>query len=217
MKSSVVPLSLFVSSMLFAASLTAAGIDMNEAHRAVGRQDDVRVDAQLLTDVITAGAPIGVTYQIHNLTDSSVAVAEKVCSASFDAESQTITVSVGSEIPVDGEMPRMAVIGPGEKKTFTTAATVRRIATAVRAARPVVRYLQIKVSVLRDLVPFRALLERQQMQAQAEAMPLNDAQFEKWLEGNDTIFLNTLPIRFESRGGSGSDASQRAPAASGIR
>jgi hypothetical protein len=212
MKLSVVPLSL----MFYASTLSAAGINMNESHRAVGREDDIRVDAKVLTDVITPGAPIGITFQIHNLTDSSVAVAEKVCAASFDADSQTITLSVGSEIPLDGEMPLMAIIGPGEKKTFTTAATVARIVSAVRSVRPMVRYLQIKVSVLRDLVPFRAILETQQKQEQAQSVPLTDAQFEKWLEGNDTILLNALPIRFESRRGASFDASQRGPA-SGMR
>lgn len=216
MKLAVAPLSL-VASLWCAASLAAASIDMNEAHRAVGRQDDVRVDAQLVTDVISPGTPIGVTYQIHNLTDSSVAVAEKVCAASFDVDSQTITLSVGSEIPLDGEMPPMAVIGPGEKKTFTAGATVGRIGGAVRSARPIARYLQIKVSVLRDLVPFRALLERQKQQRQPAPMPLDDAQFEKWLEGNDTILLNTLPIRFEPRRGMRFDASERGPRAPGVR
>ncbi|HUP50458.1 MAG TPA: hypothetical protein VNA04_16915 [Thermoanaerobaculia bacterium] len=39
-------------------------------------------------------------------------------------------------------------------------------------------------------------------------LPLDDDQFETWLESSDTIFLNKLPVRYESRR-SIFDASQR--------
>jgi hypothetical protein len=111
----------------------APRIDMNDPRRALGREDDIRVDAQLLQETVSPGSPLGVTYQIQNLTKEPVAVAEKVCAASYDSESQTITLAVGSEVPVDGAMPRLAVIQPGEKKTFTTGATVRLAVAASRS------------------------------------------------------------------------------------
>lgn len=190
---------------VFAAAALAADLDMNDPHRAVGRENDVRIDAQLLSDVINTGSPIAVTYQIQNLTDQTVAIAEKSCSASYDADTQTITLALGSEIPPDGAMPKMATIGPGEKKIFRAATSVQ--SAMVRTGRLGPRFVQIKVSVLRNLGPFRELLDRQKRSPAHGAMPLSDAQFEQWLDGNDTIYLNELPIRFE-KGGNGFDASQ---------
>jgi hypothetical protein len=197
----------FVSSLtaVFVASAFAADIDMNDPHRAVGRENDVRIDAQLLSDVIQTGSPIAVTYQIQNLTDQAVAVAEKSCSASYDADTQTITLSLGSEIPPDGAMPKMVTIGPGEKKVFRAATSVH--SAMARSGRMGPRFVQIKVSVLRNLNPFRELLDRQKRSPAPAAIPLNDAQFEQWLDGNDTIYLNALPIRFE-KSGHAFDASQ---------
>lgn len=199
-----------IATTILAATAAAAEINMDDPHRAVGRERDVRIDAQLLTDVVRPGSAISVTYQIQNFTDTVVAVAEKIADASYDSDSRTIVVSVGSEIPPDGAMPRMATIGPGEKKTFTAAARLQMTAAAglsPRAAMP--RYVQIKVSVLRNLEPFIDLLERQAKTTTAPAALLDDDQFEEWLERNDTIFLNTLPIRFERGRGSRFDASQR--------
>lgn len=182
---------------VFAASALAADIDMDDPHRAVGRENDVRVDAQLLSDVIHTGSPIAVTYQIQNLTDHAVAVAEKSCSASYDADTRTITLSLGSEIPPDGAMPRMVTIGPGEKKVFRAATSVH--SAMARSGRMGPRFVLIKVSVLRNLNPFRELLDQQKRSPATAAIPLSDAQFEQWLDGNDTIYLNALPIRFEKR------------------
>jgi hypothetical protein len=187
------------------ASSALAEVDMNEPHRAVGRENDVRVDAQLLSDVVQSGTPIAITYQVQNLTDHPVAIAEKSCAASYDAETQTITVAIGSEIPPEGAMPRMATIGPGEKKTFHAATSIHRAMARIGRRGP--RFVQIKVSVLQNVVPFRELIERQQRSPATGAMPLSDHLFEQWLDGNDTIYLNALPIRYEKRSGSSFDAS----------
>lgn len=194
-------LTVFVASAAYAAE-----IDMNDPHRAVGRENDVRIDAQLASDVVQGGAPIAVTYQVHNLTDRTVGLAEKNCSASYDPETQTITIALGSEIPPDGALPRMAVIAPGEKKIFRAAATVH--SAIARAARLTPRFVQIKVSLLRNILPFRELIDRQQRPQPPAVIPLSDAQFEEWLDENDTIYLNSLPVRFEKSSGSAFDASQ---------
>ena len=179
-------------------------MDMNEPHRAVGRENDVRIDAQLQSDVVQSGTPIAITYQLHNLTDHPVAIAEKSCAASYDAETRTITVALGSEIPPDGAMPRMATIGPGEKKTFHVATSIHSAMARIGRLGP--RFVQIKVSVLQNIVPFRELIERQQRSPATGAIPLSDQLFEQWLDGNDTIYLNALPIRYEKRSGSSFDA-----------
>jgi len=58
--------------------LGAARVDMKDPKRAIGREDDIRVDAQILTDSVAANAPIHVVYQIENLTSHFIAVADRV-------------------------------------------------------------------------------------------------------------------------------------------
>ena len=97
--------------LIHAAAASAEGaIDMNDPRRVVGRENDVRVDALLVHDTISPGGVIGVTYQIQNLSEEPVAVANKVVAASYDDDSRTITLAVGAEVPQDGKMPPVALI-----------------------------------------------------------------------------------------------------------
>jgi hypothetical protein len=199
----------FAIVLLHAAAATAASIDMKDPRRALGRADDVRVDAQLVQDSISPGAPIGVTYQIQNFTATPVAVADKVSDASYDSDSRTITVSLGSEVPSE-RLPHLVLIAPGEKKVLRGAAMCALNAAAIRnslAAAP--RYVQVKVTILRDLAPFLPLIQKQ-TQAPAAAQTLPDELFDRWLESNDTIYLNALPVQWapRTRNSGGADAEQ---------
>jgi hypothetical protein len=206
MKSTRVFLALFAAIVLLyvAAAANAASVDMNDPRRALGREDDVRIDAQLLDETVSSGSPISITYQIQNFTTAPVALAPKVTDATYDAETRTITIGIGSEVPRDGRMPQLIVIGPGEKKTFSVSATPM-IAVAASPGSPfrtTPRYVQVKVSILRDIAPFGALIQKQQQQPQAAArtaVMLSDEQFDQWMTSNDTIFLNTIPVRYEAR------------------
>lgn len=193
MKSTKLFLAIFATIVLLpAAAAHAASIDMDDPRRALGREGDVRIDAQLVRDTITPGSPIGVTYQIQNFSKESVAIATRVADASYDEDSRTVTLTIGSEVPPDGAMPAMVLIAPGEKKTFNTAATPALSAAALRrAVGAAPRYVQVKVAVMRNVQPFLAMIN-----AQSRAR-LTDAQFDKWFECNDTIFLNALPVQFE--------------------
>jgi hypothetical protein len=194
----------------------AAGVDMDDPRRALGREDDVRVDAQLLNEMVSSGSPIGVTYQIQNLSKEPIAVAEKRCEATYDPDTQIITVSLGAEVPGDGAMPRMAIVKPGEKKTFSVGVILRATIPSVRRIGQVYpRLLQMKVNVLRDLKPFEDALRRQQQAQQPANIPLSEEQFVTWLEGNDAIFLNAIPIRYNpARQNSGSAESNARPSMS---
>lgn len=194
--------------MLHAAAANASGIDMNDPHRALGREDDVRIDAQLVKDTISAGAPIGVTYQIQNFTAETVAVAARVSDASYDPETRTITISLGSEVPLDGAMPQMFTIAPGEKKTFRTAATPTVSASALRTSFAAVpRYVQLKVTILRNLTPFATLIANQSRTQTPQ--PLSDELFDQWFESSDTIFLNSLPVHWVAGAPAMHDAENR--------
>jgi len=199
---------LFLAIALVSTGTVRAGqIDMDDPRRAVGREDDIRIDALLIDDTVSSGSAIGVTYQVHNLTSNPIAVAEKLCTATFDADSRTITVAIGSEVPANGMLPKMAVIAPGRTKTFSVGAIFNLVTTTVRSPLTAVpRYVQIKVNVLRDLVPFHPLLQQQARSSLPVA--LSDDLFAQWLESNESIFLNSVPVRFDPRGRrtSGADA-----------
>ena len=191
-------LALFASiTLLTTAAATAASIDMDDPRRSLGREDNVRVDAQLVSDTVNGGAPIGVTYQIQNLSADPIAIADKVTSASYDADSRTITVAIGAEVPTDGNMPHLLIIAAGEKKVLRAAATPTINVAAVRTAfEQTPRFVQVKVTILRDLEPFQALI---QTQRPAFRQPLSDELFEKWFEHADTIFLNSVPVSWSTR------------------
>jgi hypothetical protein len=176
-------------------SALADSINMDDPRRTVGREDNVRVDAQLVQDTVSPGSPIGITYQIENASSAPVAVADKVSDASYDSDSRTITVSLGSEVPSDGKMPHVVTVAPGEKKIFRTGVTPSLGAAASRSSLAPPRYVQIKVSILRNLAPFAQLIARQTGTAQA----LPDDLYDRWFESNDTIYLNAVPVRFAPR------------------
>jgi hypothetical protein len=183
--------------LLHAAAATADSIDMNDPRRTVGREDDVRIDAQLIQATVSPGSAIGVAYQIENMSSTPVAIADKVTAATYDPDSRTITVAIGSEVPQDGKMPHLVTIAPGEKKVFRTGATPMLAGVATRTAAP--RFVQVKVSILRDLAPFSKLIAAQAQPPQARvSQPLSDELFDQWFESNDTIFLNAVPVRFSS-------------------
>lgn len=201
-------LALAASILLSTAAARAAGIDMNEPRRAVGREDDVRVDAQLARETVSPGSPITVTYQIQNLTSQSVAIADRISEASYDEDERVITVSVGSEVPANGSLPHLVVIAPGERKVLHASAVPQLGPQADRGAAAIVpRYVQVKVTILRDLTPFVALIENQAHARTAQR--LSDELFDRWLEGSDTILLNALPVGFRPRENAGIDATQR--------
>lgn len=179
---------------LAATSAAAATIDMNDPRRAVGREDDIRIDAQIRDENVASGSPISVTYQIQNFTHNAIAVAPKVAAATYDADEQTITVGIGSEIPDGGVVPQLVTIEPGEKKTFTVAASARFLVRNLRTSfSNAPRFVRVKVSVLRDLAPFRHLLG---VERTAAGVQLDDQLFERWLESSDTIFLSAIPVRY---------------------
>lgn len=189
MKSAVILTASLLSLAALVPAAQAASIDMDDPHRALGREGDVRIDAQLAFKEVTAGAPIGVTYQVQNLSDEAVAVAGNQAQASYDADTRTITLALGSEIPPDGKLPRMALIEPGETKVFQASAVPQLSLASTRGPRAATpRYVRIKVAILRDVEPFAGLIERRSTAA------LPDDLFERWFEASETIFLNELPV-----------------------
>lgn len=212
MKSIRVAVSLAV---LVTATITeAAGVDFKDPRRALGREDDIKIDAQLFQETISAGAPISVTWQIENLSTVTIAVADKVADASFDPETQTITLNIGAEIP-PATLPHLVTIAPGRTHAFTSGAIPHVVVPRARtpwAVEP--RFVQIRVNVLRDVKPFAALIEQQAHAAAAPPVP--DAMFNTWIDSVSSVTLNTLPVRWTNqKPGAGVEADQRSAGGGG--
>lgn len=213
MKSSKAVLAAAAVAVLVTSVARAAHVDMSDPKRALGREDDVRVDAQLATDNIGSNTPISVTYQIENLTGHSVAVADRVSDISYDTDSQTLTLSIGSEVPANGTMPHLTIVNPGEKRVLTSGAVAHVNVPSVRTPFTAVpRYVQVKVNILRDITPFEKLIAQQKDPAVSNRVQaLSDAQFEQWIESSDAIFLNSIPVRWNAGRPSAVEASYAAP------
>jgi hypothetical protein len=198
--------------VLYAAGARADGVDMTDPRRALGREDDIRVDAQLLQETVSSSSPLSVRYQIQNFTDAPVAVADKISDVSYDLETATITFSIGAEVPKNGAMPHLVLVPPGQKKVLSSGGVLQVAVPSMRSPFIVVpQFVQIKVNVLRDVAPFRELIQRQDTVKTPQA--LTDAQFDRWVEANDAIFLNAIPVRWQP-GSRGVSAADRGPVGS---
>lgn len=181
--------------LLISSSAHAAGVDFKDPRRALGREDNIRVDAQMLQDTVSPGTAISVTYQVENLSEAPIAIADKVADASFDPDSQTITVSIGAEIPPGAAMPHLSTIAPGQTRTFRIGATPQMtVANSKSPWAHVPRFVQIVVNVLRDLGPFMNLLAQQAQSTTPPVLP--NGLFDTWVASNASVELNVLPVRW---------------------
>jgi hypothetical protein len=200
--------SLLFSAVLFtAAAAQAAHVDMNDPRRALGREDDIRVDAQLVRNSVSPGSAVSATYQVQNLTSRWIAIADKIADVSYDADSRTITLSLGAEIP-NKTVPHLTPIAPGEKKTFSAGSTVHITLPSRGPFTETPRFVQIKVNVLRDVGAFADVLTAQ---AKSPApVKMTQMLFDAWLDSTASILLNQLPVdwnpRDRMRAGSAEDA-----------
>lgn len=211
MRSSI-PCSLVIAATLTAgcsSSSSVSTIDYSDSRRFLGREGDVRIDAQLSADRFGNHATVHLRYQIHNMRGTPIALETAAASSSYDPETRTITVMLGSEIP-GRENVRLAAIASGETKSFHSTA---RLAVAIPALGPAARhprFVRLRVNFLGDVKPFETLLG-------GAARGVDDALFPHWVEHNESITTNTLPIDWEGAGAPAFDASRRAGLADASR
>jgi hypothetical protein len=170
-------------------------VDLEEPRRVVGTEERVRIDAQIFGDVLSQTSSIRMTYDITNERATPIAVADLIPEAAYDPETQTVTVTIGSEVPGAQLLPRLVSIGPGEKKNFSAVARVTILMGS--AATPLTRFpnaLRLKVNFLNDTEPFRQLIGIQERAVMSPT--LADELFPKWLEKNETLYTNTVPMRW---------------------
>jgi hypothetical protein len=186
-----------VSVSIISAAAMAAHVDLKDPRSALGRENDIRVAAQLLQDTVSANGPLNVTYQIENLSRSAIAIADKVADISFDLESRTLTLTLGAEIPPGPTMPHLVVIKPGDKRVLSGGALVHIAVPTFRTPWTAVpKYVQIQVTVLRDVTPFLTLIEQQRGTDTQPPVP-NDM-FDRWVENSDSVLLNLLPVSWKN-------------------
>lgn len=174
---------------------------MAEPRRIVGTENAVRIDAQVTGDVVAPGAQIPVTYEITNQRSTAIAVADLIPQTTYDAETHTFTVQLGAEVPGNETLPRLVEIAPGEKKSFSVVARLSGIFPSRgvdprEAARPA--EFRLKVNFLGDTQPFRQLIGIRE-NAIADAK-LADELFPLWLERNEAVYTNTIPMKWVGNG-----------------
>jgi hypothetical protein len=184
-----------ICTLFLLAGCNTAAVNMEEPRRVVGTENAVRIDAQVMGEYIQAGTPVVINYEITNERPTPIAVADIVPETVYDQETHTITVGIGSEVPGASLLPRLIAIAPGEKKSFTTKA---RLNFAMRPAgatqRPRATDLRLKVNFLGDTEPFRELIGISQVAVGDQK--LADALFPLWLERNEVIYTNAVPMRW---------------------
>jgi hypothetical protein len=171
---------------------------MEEPRRIVGTEEGIRVDAQVIGDQIRPGAKIPLTYEITNMRSAAIAIAELVPVTSYDGETTMFTVEIGSEVPGNELLPRLVEIGPGQTQTFHIVANIQHIMPPRSLATPLPdASFRLKVNFLSDTQPFRALIGIQERAVADSA--LADALFPLWLERNEIVYTNSIPMRWTAR------------------
>ncbi|PYQ35554.1 MAG: hypothetical protein DMF57_02735 [Acidobacteria bacterium] len=183
--------------ILIAAGCTSSKpVDMKEPRRVVGTENDVRVDAEVYGDKLAPNVTLPLKYDITNHRPLTILIADLLPESSYDPETHTVTVTIGAEIPGEHFLPRLIPIQPGEKKSFSTAVRVVIVTNPSSPWMPRPNALRLKINFLGDPKPFEQLV----------AIPeraLHDPQlaeklFPKWVEGNETVITNTLPMRWQA-------------------
>jgi len=170
---------------------------MKEPRRLVATDNDVRFDVQVRGETLAPSTDIPIDYVVTNNRESAIAIAELVPDSTYDAETQTVTVTLGSEVPGEQFLPRLVLIKPGEHKAFSLAARVNVPITEMVDQNPFHRYpngLRIRLNFLGDAQPFLQLVG---ISERAVRDPKLAAElFPKWVEQNESVITSVLPMHW---------------------
>ncbi|HSP33645.1 MAG TPA: hypothetical protein VLU46_04950 [Thermoanaerobaculia bacterium] len=173
---------------------TTKPVNPSEPRRIVGTDNDVRVDAEIVGDMLQRSMTLPLRYDITNNRPAPIAVADMIPDTSYDADTGTVTIAIGTEVPGNMLLPRLIAIGPGEKKSFNT---IVRLNLMVPLETPAIRTphaVQVKLNFLGDTKTFEKLIGITEKGVYDPK--LADELFPKWVERNETVFTNALPMRW---------------------
>lgn len=172
---------------------TTKPVNLKEPRRVVGTENDVRIDAEIDADRLSPSQTIKLKYDITNQRAMPIAIADIVPESTYDAETRTVTIGIGTEVPGEQMLPRLMVIAPGERKTFVAAANVHLlIGSGPFVAVP--NALRLKVNFLGDTSPFAKLISIPERGVHDPK--LASELFPKWLEQNETVVTSSVPMRW---------------------
>lgn len=178
--------------LLLAACTSTKSVDMKEPRRVVGTDNNVRIDAEVYGDRLSPSVSLPVKYDITNSRAKTILIADLLPESNYDPDTHTVTISIGAEIPGEQFLPRLIPIRSGERKSFSAVAHVVIGATMNSPWVPRPNAVRLKVNFLGDTTPFEKLIA---IPERAVHDPELAAQiFTKWVEGNETVITNTLPM-----------------------
>ncbi|MGH9458859.1 MAG: hypothetical protein ACRD2J_14595 [Thermoanaerobaculia bacterium] len=192
MKRRILPLAL--AAVALAACSTSRGVDLDEPRRVVGSESGVRLDAQIFSERVGTGSSVRLVWEVSNDRPDAIAIADLVPVVSYERAENTIVVHLGSEVPGNDFVPRLVRIAPGEKKVFEQAAKISLHMPPRTPFGGYPRFLQIRLSFLGETEPFESLIGISE-NAIRDA-ELADQLFTQWVEANDTIRTNAIPIEW---------------------
>lgn len=181
--------------LLLTACATSSTVDMEESRRVVGTENNVRIDAQIFGERLSSAIRIPMKYDITNQRTETIAIADLLPEVTYDPDTQTVTVAIGAEVPGAQFLPRLITIPPGEKRTFDTVARINLMISP--AVTPLTRFpnaLRLKLNFLGDTSSFEPLIGISERAVQDPR--LADALFPIWLERNEVVYTNALPMRW---------------------
>jgi hypothetical protein len=171
----------------------SGGVDMDEKSRVLGVENGVRVDAQFFGMTGSGrSATISVVYEIENQRPAPIAFADMVPVSSYDSESGTFAVIVGSEVPGSELLPRLIEIKPGERVSLSASArlVVDLIDSQVGGRPP--RDIRLKVVYLEDVEPFRELIGIPEVAVRDPRRA--DELFMPWMEKTRSVTTNAVSL-----------------------
>jgi hypothetical protein len=184
--------------------------ESKEPRRALGTENGVRIDVEIYSELLSMNASIPMKYDITNHRTETILVADLIPQGNYDPDTQTVTVNLGTEIPGESFLPRLIAIRPEERKSFSTSAHVVIAANPGTPWSPRPNGVRIRLNFLDDTITFSKLVE-------IPEKGVNDPKlaadlFQKWVENNETVVTNTLPMRWQG-GGMATMGDQPAPPA----
>jgi hypothetical protein len=186
----------FVSLLILTGCATQKTVDSKEPRRVLGTEENVRVDAQIFGENLSANEMVHVAYEITNQRDTPIAIADLIPDASYDIETRTITINVGSEVPGNQLVPRRFTVASGEKKSFAGAARMPTVGILTGPTLPPPRFLRLSVHFLGETKPFEKLID---IPEKSIADPdLASTLFPTWVEHTESVYTNAVPIRWNA-------------------
>jgi hypothetical protein len=170
-------------------------INMKEPRRMVGTENDVRVDAEIYGEEMIQGASLSIKYDITNQRATPILIADLIAQTTYDPDTRLVTIDIGSEIPGEELLPRLIAIPSGERRSFTTGAHINIRMPVNSPWTPKPRGLQLRVNFLGDPAPFVKLVDIPERAIRDKK--LADELFPKWVERNETVTTNALPMRWQ--------------------